>query len=144
MAVQKTKAPAGEVVLLAGGNPQIAMGYGEAVVEAYIAAMPDWKQAVGRQLDAIITSAVPGVIKAVKWNTPLYGIEEHHYFVGFHCLTRYVKVSFMRGAELDPLPPGPSKQKAVRYLDIYETDTIDAAQFADWVQHASRLPGDKM
>jgi hypothetical protein len=106
--------------------------------------MPGWKQRVGRQLDAIITRTVPGVLKAVKWNTPMYGVEEHHYFLGYHCLTKYVKVSFMRGAELVPLPPGTSKQAAVRYLDIYEADSIDEAQFADWVQQASFLPGDKL
>ncbi|KKB80558.1 histidine kinase [Devosia limi DSM 17137] len=134
----------GDVVLLSGGNPQIPMGYGDAVVEAYLAAMPGWKQRVGRQLDAIITRTVPGVLKAVKWNTPMYGVEEHHYFLGFHCLTKYVKVSFMRGAELVPLPPGTSKQAAGRYLDIHEADSIDEAQFADWVQQASFLPGDKL
>jgi len=140
---ENNRAP-GDVVLLSGGNPQIPMGYGDAVVEAYLAAMPGWKQRVGRQLDAIITRTVPGVLKAVKWNTPMYGVEEHHYFLGFHCLTKYVKVSFMRGAELVPLPPGTSKQAAVRYLDIYEADSIDEAQFADWVQQASFLPGDKL
>ena len=140
---ENNRAP-GDVVLLSGGNPQIPMGYGDAVVEAYLAAMPGWKQRVGRQLDAIITRTVPGVLKAVKWNTPMYGVEEHHYFLGYHCLTKYVKVSFMRGAELVPLPPGTSKQAAVRYLDIYEADSIDEAQFADWVQQASFLPGDKL
>lgn len=140
---ENNRAP-GDVVLLSGGNPQIPMGYGDAVVEAYLAAMPGWKQRVGRQLDAIITRTVPGVLKAVKWNTAMYGVEEHHYFLGFHCLTKYVKVSFMRGAELVPLPPVTSKQAAVRYLDIYEADSIDEAQFADWVQQASFLPGDKL
>ena len=140
---ENNRAP-GDVVLLSGGNPQIPMGYGDAVAEAYLAAMPGWKQRVGRQLDAIITRTVPGVLKAVKWNTPMYGVEEHHYFLGFHCLTKYVKVSFMRGAELVPLPPGTSKQAAVRYLDIYEADSVDEAQFADWVQQASFLPGDKL
>lgn len=142
--MSENKTAPGEVVLLSGGNPQIPMGYGDAVVEAYLAAMPGWKQRVGRQLDAIITRTVPSVLKAVKWNTPMYGVEEHHYFLGFHCLTKYVKVSFMRGAELVPMPPGTSKQAAVRYLDIYEADTIDEAQFADWVQQASFLPGDKL
>lgn len=140
---ENNRAP-GDVVLLSGGNPQIPMGYGDAVVDAYLAAMPGWKQRVGRQLDAIITRTVPGVLKAVKWNTPMYGVEKHHYFLGFHCLTKYVKVSFVRGAELVPLPPGTSKQAAVRYLDIYEADSIDEAQFADWVQQASFLPGDKL
>lgn len=132
------------VVLLSGGNPQIAKGYGDEPVQAYIAAMPGWKQAVGRRLDALIEQAVPGVSKAVKWNTPFYGLEGQGWFLGFHCLTKYVKVSFTQGASLSPMPPGTSKQKDVRYLDIYENDEIDAAQFIDWVKQASLLPGDKI
>ncbi|MET3927351.1 DUF1801 domain-containing protein [Devosia sp. 2618] len=133
-----------DVVLLSGGNPQIPLGYGEAVVESYLAAMPGWKERVGRQVDAVISRTVPDVLKAVKWNTPMYGMTEHHYFLGFHCFTKYVKVSFNRGAELDPLPPGTSKQKLVRYLDIYEDAALDEAQFADWVMQASLLPGEKL
>ncbi|UYN99823.1 MAG: DUF1801 domain-containing protein [Devosia sp.] len=131
-------------VLLSGGNPQIAKGYGDAVVQSYIAAMPGWKQKVGRQLDTIITDAVPTVQKAVKWNTPFYGIEGQGWFMGYHCMTKYVKVSFFRGQSLDPIPPGASKQAEVRYLDIYEDDEIDAEQIADWAVQASRLPGEKM
>lgn len=134
----------GQPVLLSGGNPQIAKGYGEAPIQAYIAAMPDWKSPLGARLDALISAAVPGVRKAVKWNSPLYGLEDDYWFLGLHCFTSYVKVSFFRGASLDPLPPGPSKQKAVRYLDIHEDDAFDEAQFTAWVQQAAALPGEKM
>lgn len=132
------------IVRLAGGNPQIEKGYGNEVVQRYIEAMPGWQSAVGRKLDALIEDTVPGVLKAVKWNTPFYGVEPDHYFVSIHCLTKYVKVAFHNGAHLDPLPPGTSKQADVRYLDIYENDTIDEARFADWVRQASKLPGDKL
>jgi hypothetical protein len=134
----------GKVVLLSGGNPQIAKGYGEAPVQAYIAAMPDWKGDLGRRLDRIISEAVPDVSKAVKWNSPFYGVETGNWFISFHCMTRYVKVAFFKGASLDPLPPGPSKQKDVRYLDIYEDGEFDEAQFAAWVVQASQLPGERM
>lgn len=132
-------------VLLSGGNPQIAKGYGDAPVKAYIAAMPGWKSDVGRRLDAIIENAVPGVRKAVKWNSPLYGAadEGQGWFLGIHVFTKYVKVSFFRGASLNPIPPGASKQKEVRYYDVHE-DTLDETQFADWVRQASLLPGEKM
>jgi hypothetical protein len=130
--------------LLSGGNPQIAKAHGDAPVQAYIAAMPGWKSDVGRRLDALITGAVPNVYKAVKWNSPLYGIEGEGWFLGLHCFTRYVKVAFFRGASLDPVPPGSSKQKEVRYLDIHEGEEIDEARFASWVKQASRLPGEKM
>ncbi|TWI00374.1 hypothetical protein IP90_02920 [Luteimonas cucumeris] len=133
----------GKVVLLSGGNPQIAMGYGNAPVQAYIAAMPGWKSDVGRRLDTLIERAVPGVCKAVKWNSPFYGIEEGVWFLSFHCFTKYIKVTFLRGASLRPLPPGESKHKAVRYLDIHEGQ-LDEAQFVDWVEQASRLPGERM
>ena len=144
--VAKTKAAAGDkpVVLLSGGNPQIAKGYGDEPVQAYIAAMPGWKQDVGRRLDEIIVRTIPDVQKAVKWNTPFYGLDGKTWFLGFHCITKYVKVAFMQGASLDPMPPGTSKQKDVRYLDIYENDVIDEAQFADWVNQASLLPGEKL
>ncbi|HEY8577813.1 MAG TPA: DUF1801 domain-containing protein [Devosia sp.] len=128
-----------DVVLLSGGNPQIPKGDGDGPVQDYIAAMPGWKQEVGRTLDRIISEALPGVRKAVRWNTPFYGIDDG-WFLGFHCLTRYVKVSFFHGAALDPVPPGTSKQQHVRYLDIYEGDAIDERQFADWVRQAAQLP----
>ena len=134
---QKTARPA----LLAGGNPQIAKADGDEPVQAYIAAMPGWKRDVGRRLDALIERAVPGVQKAVKWNTPFYGVAGQGWFLGFHCLTRYVKVSFFRGASLQPLPPGHSKQAEVRYLDIREDGGFDEAQFAAWVKQACALPG---
>jgi hypothetical protein len=133
-----------EVVYLSGGNPQAPLGYGEEPVQWFIAAMPGWKNALGQRLDALITEAAPGVMKAVKWNTPLYGMELDHYFVGFHCFDRYIKVSFNTGARLEPMPPGTSKQADVRYLDIYEDDALDEAQFRDWIKQASRLPGVKM
>ncbi len=128
--------------LLSGGNPQIAKADGDAPVQAYIAAMPGWKRDVGRRLDALIVRAVPGVRKAVKWNSPFYGIGDHGWFLSFHCFTKYVKVCFFRGALLEPEPPGTSKQKDVRYLDIHEDEAIDAAQFTKWVKQASRLPGE--
>jgi hypothetical protein len=130
--------------LLSGGNPQIAKGYGDAPVQAYIAAMPGWKSGVGRRLDALIERAVPGVHKAVKWNSPFYGIEGQGWFVSFHCFTRYIKVAFFRGTSLRPVPPGKSKHKEVRYFDIHEAAPLDEAQLADWVKQASRLPGEKM
>ncbi|MBJ3783322.1 DUF1801 domain-containing protein [Devosia sediminis] len=132
------------IVRLSGGNPQIEKGYGDEVVQRYIAAMPGWQSAVGKRLDAIIEKTVPDVKKAVKWNTPFYGVEPDHYFVSYHCLTKYVKVAFHKGSQLDPKPPGTSKQADVRYLDIYENDAIDEAQFADWVRQASKLPGEKL
>src|SRR5438132_7731364 len=131
--------------LLAGGNPQIAKADGDAPVEAYIAAMPGWKRDVGRRLDALVVRNVPNVRKAIKWNTPFYGIEgpegKPAWFLGFHCMTKYVKVAFFRGTSLRPLPPGESKQKEVRYLDIHEDDQLDEVQFAAWVKQASQLPG---
>jgi hypothetical protein len=127
--------------LLSGGNPQIAKADGDAPVQAYIAAMPGWKRDVGRRLDALITRTVPGVRKAVKWNSPFYGMEGQGWFVSFHCFTRYVKVTFFRGASLRPVPPGESKQKDVRYLDIHEDDPIGEARLAAGVKQASRLPG---
>jgi len=134
--------------LLSGGNPQIAKGYGDAPVQAYIAAMPGWKRDVGRRLDALIARTVPGVRKAVKWNSPLYGIEDpgekEGWFLGVHCFTKYVKVAFFRGAWLRPVPPGASKGKDTRYLDIHEDDPLDEAQLAAWVKQASQLPGERM
>jgi hypothetical protein len=137
------KAQSGKVALLAGGNPQIAKADGDAPVQAYIAAMPGWKQSVGRRLDALIVRTVPGVRKAVRWNSPFYGIEGQGWFLSFHCFTKYVKVTFFRGTSLCPLPPGASKHKEVRYLDIHEGQ-LDEAQLADWVKQASQLPGERM
>jgi hypothetical protein len=138
------KAAPKKPALLSGGNPQIAKASGEAPVRAYIAAMPGWKREVGERLDALITKAVPGVRKAVKWNSPFYGIEDGVWFLSFHCFTRSVKVAFFRGADLRPLPPGASKQKRVRYLDIGEDAALDEARFTSWVKQASALPGERM
>jgi hypothetical protein len=143
-AATKSKSPAAtKPALLSGGNPQIAKAYGDAPVQAYIAAMPGWKSDVGRRLDALIVRAVPGVRKAVKWNSPFYGIEDQSWFVSFHCFTNYIKVTFFRGTSLRPVPPGASKHKEVRYLDIYE-DQLDETQFAAWVKQASQLPGERL
>ena len=133
-----------EPVLLSGGNPQIAKGYGDVPVQAYIAAMPGWKRDLGRRLDALIVRTVPAVYKAVKWNSPFYGFEGEGWFLSLHCFTKYVKVAFFRGASLRPPPPGASKQKDVRYLDLHEDDELDEAQFAAWVKQASQLPGERM
>jgi hypothetical protein len=133
-----------EPKLLSGGNPQIAKGHGDAPVQAYIAAMPGWKSEVGRRLDALISDAVPGVLKAVKWNSPLYGMEEKTWFLGVHVFAKYIKVAFFRGAALEPLPPVGSKQKDVRYFHIHEDEPFDEAQFIDWVKQASRVPGERM
>jgi hypothetical protein len=127
--------------LLSGGNPQIAKADGDAPVQAYIAAMPGWKRHLGARLDALVARTVPGVRKAVKWNSPFYGVEGQGWFLSFHCFEKFVKVTFFRGASLRPLPPGESKQKDVRYLDIHEDDEIDEARLAGWVEQASRLPG---
>ncbi|HLE05338.1 MAG TPA: DUF1801 domain-containing protein [Anaerolineales bacterium] len=131
-----TKKPA----LLSGGNPQIRKADGDAPVQAYIKAMPAWKREVGQRVDAIIARTVPNVRKAVKWNSPFYGVEGQGWFLNFHCFTKYVKVAFFRGSSLHPVPPGASKHKDVRYLDIHEHD-LDEAQFATWVRQAAALPG---
>jgi len=131
--------------LLSGGNPQIPKGEGDGPVQAYIAAMPGWKREVGRRLDALIGAAVPEVRKAVKWNSPFYGAEGREgWFLSYHCFARYVKVTFFRGASLDPVPPGTSKHPEVRYLDIREDEAFDAERFSDWVRQASRLPGERL
>src|SRR3954464_9140860 len=130
--------------LLSGGNPQIAKAYGDAPVEAYIAAMPGWKSDVGRRLDALITRIIPGVHKAVKWNSPLYGVEGQGWFLGIHCFTNYVKVAFFRGTSLRPVPPGEPNSKDTRYLDIHEDDKLDEAQLAAWVKQASQLRGERI
>jgi len=139
-----TQYGSGRPVLLSGGNPQIAKGEGDAPVQAYIAAMPGWKSEVGRRLDAAIVRTVPGVRKAVKWNSPFYGAGDEGWFLSFHCFARYVKVAFFRGMSLDPPPPGKSKHKDVRYLDIHEDDPFDEARFTGWIEQASRLPGERM
>lgn len=135
---------AAKPVLLSGGNPQIPKGEGDAPVQAYIEAMPGWKQGVGRRVDALVTRTVPDVHKAVKWNSPFYGIEGQGWFLNFHCYTRYVKLAFFRGTSLDPVPPGASKTPEARYFDVHEEDPIDEAQLEDWVLQASRLPGEKL
>lgn len=137
---RKAPAKAKKVVLLAGGNPQIAKGEGDVPVRAYISAMPEWKRDIGERLDALIVKAVPGVRKAVKWNSPFYGVESGGWFLSFHVFTRYVKVTFFKGASLKPMPPGASKHKDVRYLDIHE-DGFDEKQVAAWIKQAAALPG---
>ena len=128
-------------VLLAGGNPQIAKADGDAPVQAYIAAMPGWKRDVGRSLDALIVRTVPTVQKAVRWNSPFYGVEGQGWFLTFHCFTKYVKVAFFRGTSLHPLPPGESKTQDTRYLDIHENDELDQELMARWITQAAELPG---
>jgi hypothetical protein len=140
-AMPKTKTS--EPVLLSGGNPQIAKGYGNAPVQAYIAAMPGWKRDLGRRLDALIARTVPKVHRAVKWNSPFYGIEGEGWFLSYHCFAKYLKVTFFRGTSLRPVPSGQSKHPGVRYLDIHE-GALDEAQFIDWVKQASRLPGERL
>ena len=137
------KAPAAPT-LLSGGNPQIAKGYGDAPVKAYIAAMPGWKGAVGKKLDALIVRAAPGVKKAVKWNSPFYGVEDGRWFLSFHVFARYIKIAFFDGASLKPEPPVSSKQARVRYFHIHEDDAFDDAQLTAWVKQAAKLPGEKM
>jgi hypothetical protein len=139
--IKKPKAGAKVPVLLSGGNPQIAKAEGDAPVQAYIAAMPGWKRDVGRRLDALIVRTVPGVRKAVKWNSPFYGVEGQGWFLNFHTFTNYVKVAFFRGTSLRPVPLGESKHKEVRYLDIRESDQLDEAQMATWIRQAAALPG---
>ncbi len=131
-------------VFLSGGNPQIKKGYGDATVQKYIAAMPGWKRNVGKRIHELIVEAIPAAEEAIKWNTAFYGTKKDSWFLGFRCFTRYVKIAFFQGAELTPQPPGPSKQKHVRYLDIYDGDEIDGAQFSNWVKQASKLPGKRM
>jgi hypothetical protein len=141
--VKARKSGKAAVVLLSGGNPQIAKGEGDAPVQAYIAAMPGWKSEVGKGLDALIVRTVPAVRKAVKWNSPLYGVEGQGWFLGIHVFAEYIKVAFFRGASLKPVPPGTSKDPNTRYLDIHEGG-LDETQFAAWVKQASQLPGERM
>lgn len=146
-ASRKAKTPSSakrtKPVLLSGDNPQIPKGYGDAPVHACIEAIPGWKREIARRLDEIIVRTVPGVKKAVKWNSPFYGIEVDSWFLSFHCFAKYVKVTFFRGASLRPTPAGTSKYPQVRYLDIYEGQ-LDERQFADWVKQASTLPGERL
>jgi hypothetical protein len=135
------KRVAAKPTLLSGGNPQIAKADGDPPVQAYLAAMPGWKREVGRRLDALIARTVRDVRKAVKWNSPFYGVEGRGWFLSFHCFTKYVKVTFFSGRSLTPLPPGPSKHKDVRYLDIHEDDELDEALVRSWIRQASELPG---
>jgi hypothetical protein len=130
-------------VLLSGGNPQIAKGEGDGPVQAYIAALPEWKRAVGARIDQLIGEAVPGVRKAIKWNSPFYGVEPGLWFLSYHYMTKYIKIAFFRGQSLDPVPPVASKSGDTRYLHIFE-DGFDEAQFTNWVAQASRLPGEKL
>lgn len=131
----------GEVKLLSGGNPQIAKADGDSPVQAYIAAMPEWKSDVGRRLDNLIVSAVPNVRKAVRWNSPFYGVEGQGWFLSYHVFTRYVKVTFLNGGSLDPLPPVESKDPDTRYYHIYEDGRIDEELVASWIRQASTIPG---
>ena len=131
-------------VLLSGGNPQIPKGDGDEPVQAYIEAMPDWKREVGRKLDALIERTVPGVCKAVRWNSPFYGVEGQGWFLSYHCFTRYVKVTFLRGASLDPPPPEKSKHEEVRYFHIHEDDGVDEKLLSDWIRQASEQPGENL
>ena len=147
MAKAKAKTAASrdkEDVLLSGGNPQIAKGYGDGPVQAYIAAMPGWKSEVGRRLDQLIIKAVPDAQKAVKWNSPFYGMEGDGWFLGIHCFAKYIKVAFFRGLSLKPVPPVESRSKDTRYFHIHEDDRLDEEQFVSWVKQASQLPGERM
>jgi hypothetical protein len=128
-------------ILLPGGNPQITKAEGDAPVQAYIAAIPGWKQGIGGRLDGLIVRTVPQVRKAVKWNSPFYGVDGQGWFLSFHCFTKYVKVTFFRGTSLRPVPPGESKHKDVRYFDIYEDAPLDEELVASWIEQASELPG---
>ncbi len=137
------KPTGGQPKLLSGGNPQIPKGDGTAPVEAYLAAMPGWKQQVGRQLDELIVRTVPDVQKAVRWNSPFYGMEGRGWFLSFHCFTKYIKVTFLNGASLDPLPPVESKHEQTRYFHLHEGEPLDESQLTNWVQQASKLEGDR-
>ena len=130
-------------VLLSGGNPQIAKGDGRDTVQAYLDAMPGWKGEIGRRLDALVLDEVPEVVQAVRWNSPFYGIEDNGWFLSMHCMTKYVKVSWLNGGDLDPLPPERSKYPTVRYSNIHEDDEIDDEQLRSWIRQAAALPGDE-
>ena len=141
-AAVSSPAEGGEIVLLAGGNPQIAKADGDAPVQRYIAAMPGWKSDLGRRLDALIARNVPEVRKAVKWNSPFYGVDGQGWFLSFHVLTKYVKVTFFEGLSLDPVPPGGTEKSGqARWIDSYEKDPLDEERFASWVRQAAAIPG---
>ncbi|HVH48935.1 MAG TPA: DUF1801 domain-containing protein [Sphingomicrobium sp.] len=140
MSGEKNKKP----VLLSGGNPQIAKGYGDGPIKAYIAAMPGWKSDVGRRLDSLVEKTVPDVYKAVKWNSPFYGIAGEGWFLSYHCFDKYIKLTFFRGTSLDPVPPVASKTPETRYFHIHEKDVLDDAQLADWISQARALPGERL
>lgn len=133
-----------EPKLLSGGNPQIPKGDGDEPVQAYIAAMPGWKSEVGRTLDALVVKTVPDVKKAVRWNSPFYGVEDQGWFLSLHCFTKYVKLTFLNGGALKPPPPDESKYPEVRYFSIFEDDQLDTDQLADWIDQASKLPGEPL
>lgn len=133
-----------EVVLLSGGNPQVVKGDGDGPVQDYIAALPGWKREAGQRLDAIISRSVPGVAKKVRWNTPLYGIGDGTSFVAFHAVSQYLKVTFFKGADLEPMPEISSKQSGVRYFHVAEPGGFNEKQFAIWILQASKLPGEKI
>lgn len=134
----------GKPVLLSGGNPQIAKGYGDGPVKAYIAAMPGWKSDIGRRLDALVEETVPDVRKAVKWNSPLYGMAGEGWFLSYHCFAKYIKLTFFRGTSLDPAPPVASRTPETRYFHIHEGEELDEALLAGWIAQASRLPGERI
>jgi hypothetical protein len=129
------------VKLLSGGNPQVPKGEGDGPVQAYIAAMPGWKSAVGQRIDALLVRTIPNLAKAVKWNSPFYGVEGQGFFMGLHVFNRYIKLAFFEGVSLRPMPPGPSKDPKTRYLNIHEGDELDEAKLADWFRQAAALPG---
>jgi len=129
------------VVLLSGGNPQIAKADGDSAVQAYVAAMPGWKREIGRRIDALVTRTVPKVRKAVRWNSPFYGVEGQGWFLGMHCLTKYVKIAFYRGTSLRPMPPIESKMEGTRYFHANEGEALDEKQFTSWIRQAAKLPG---
>ena len=133
-----------EPTLLSGGNPQIPKGEGDGPVQAYIAAMPGWKRAIGERIDELVVRTVPGVHKAVKWNQPFYGNEGDGWFLSFRCYTKYVQLAWYRGASLDPEPPKASKHPEVRYLDVREDDELDEERIVAWIEQASALPGERM
>lgn len=144
MVSDRGKTAAAAPKLLSGGNPQIPKGDGRGPVQAYIDAMPGWKQDIGKQLDRVILQAVPDAAMAVRWNTPFYGMENHGWFVAFHCYTKYIKVTFFKGSCLSPMPPVGAKQENVRHLHIGENDEVDEKQLMDWIRQASELPGEKL
>ena len=143
-AAKKTTKKKAAPKLLSGGNPQIPKGEGDGPVQDYIAAMPEWKRALGEHLDALIVRTVPKVHKAVKWNQPFYGADDEGWFMAFRCYTKYVQLQFFRGTSLDPEPPKASKHPEVRYLDIHEDDEVDDKQLRAWIKQASQLPGEKV